>query len=65
MAVSVEDVLARRTRLLFLDAKGAIAAAPLVAKHMANVFNKDEEWIKSETDDFIQLANNYLPLGSS
>ena len=65
MAVSVEDVLARRTRLLFLDAKRAIAAAPLVAKHMATVFNKDEEWIKSETDDFIQLANNYLLLGSS
>ncbi|HEX5150001.1 MAG TPA: glycerol-3-phosphate dehydrogenase/oxidase [Parafilimonas sp.] len=65
MAVSVEDVLARRTRLLFLDAKRAISAAPLVAKHMAAVLNKNEEWIRSETDSFIQLANNYLPQRSS
>jgi glycerol-3-phosphate dehydrogenase len=61
MAVSVEDVLARRTRLLFLDARRAITAAPLVAQHMAVVLNKDEEWIRSETDNFIMLAKNYLP----
>ena len=32
MAVTVEDILARRTRLLLLDADAAIAAAPAVAK---------------------------------
>ena len=30
MAITVEDILARRIRLLFLDAKAAIAAAPAV-----------------------------------
>jgi glycerol-3-phosphate dehydrogenase len=61
MAVSVEDVLARRTRLLFLDAKRAVTAAPLVAQHMASALNKNEEWIRLETDNFIQLSKNYLP----
>jgi glycerol-3-phosphate dehydrogenase len=62
MAVCVEDVLARRTRLLFLDAKKAIEASPLIAKQMAAVLNKDEEWIESEIESFIKLAKNYLPL---
>jgi glycerol-3-phosphate dehydrogenase len=61
MATIIEDILARRTRLLFLDAKKAIEAAPLVAKQMAIVLNKDEEWIQSEIDNFTQLAKNYLP----
>lgn len=61
MAILVEDILARRTRLLFLDARKAIKAAPLVAKQMAIVLNKDEEWIQSEIDNFTQLAKNYLP----
>jgi glycerol-3-phosphate dehydrogenase len=61
MAVSIEDVLARRTRLLFLDATAAIDAAPLVAKCMAAVLDKDEDWIQTEIDNFTQLAKNYLP----
>jgi len=61
MAITVEDVLARRTRLLFLDAKLAMQAAPLVAKEMATVLNNDEDWIQSEIDNFTQLAKNYLP----
>jgi glycerol-3-phosphate dehydrogenase len=64
MAVSIEDVLARRTRLLFLDAGKAMQAAPLVAKQMAAVLNKNEEWIETETESFIQLAKNYLPFGA-
>lgn len=61
MAIAVEDILARRTRLLFLDAKKAIETAPLVAKQMAIVLNKDQEWIQLEIDNFTQLAKNYLP----
>ena len=61
MAITVEDVLARRTRLLFLDAKAAIKAAPVVAKYMALVASKDSEWIQTEIDNFIGLAKNYLP----
>lgn len=61
MAVTIEDVLARRTRLLFLDARKALQAAPIVAKAMAEVLQKDESWIQSETDSFMQLAKKYLP----
>jgi glycerol-3-phosphate dehydrogenase len=61
MAITVEDILARRTRLLFLDAGKAIEAAPFIAKQMAAVLNKDEEWIQLEIDNFTQLAKNYLP----
>jgi glycerol-3-phosphate dehydrogenase len=65
MAVSIEDILARRTRLLFLDVKKALLAAPIVAKAMASVLQKDEEWIQIELDNFTQLAKNYLPTTSS
>ncbi len=61
MAVFIEDVLARRTRLLFLDAQKAIEAAPFVARQMATVLNKDDEWMQSEIDNFIILAKDYIP----
>ena len=61
MAMSIDDILARRTRLLFLDAKLAIQTAPIVAKAMAIVLHKDEHWIQNEIDNFTQVAKNYLP----
>lgn len=60
MAQSVEDVLARRFRILFLDAKAAIDMAQTVASIMAQEMGKDENWIKSQTEDFINLAQQYL-----
>ncbi|MEP7317387.1 MAG: glycerol-3-phosphate dehydrogenase/oxidase [Panacibacter sp.] len=59
MAMTVEDILARRTRLLFLDANDAIDAALPVAKAMAAVMNKDEQWINRQVSSFIQLAKQY------
>ncbi len=61
MAVSIEDILARRTRLLFLDVRKALQAAPTVAKTMAAVLQKNEEWIQTEIDSFTDVAKNYLP----
>ncbi len=60
MAVTVEDILARRTRLLFLDAKAAIDAAPWVAKTMAVVMKKDDKWINEQVTIFTELANQYV-----
>ena len=60
MAVTVEDVLARRIRFLFLDARAAIDAAKPVAEFMAKETGKTEEWAKQQTETFIQLAKNYL-----
>ena len=61
MCLHVEDFLARRTRMLFLDAKAAISSAPLVAKIMAEEMHKDEAWIRTEVDDFTSIAFQYLP----
>lgn len=61
MATGVEDILARRTRLLFLDAKLAMSTAPLVATTMAAILKKDEDWKQNEIENFNLLAKNYLP----
>ena len=60
MARTVEDVLARRLRLLFLDARAAIRAAPEVARLMAPELVHGNEWIETQVSEFSALANNYL-----
>ncbi len=53
-ARSVEDVLARRSRLLFLDARAAAAAAPGVAAVLA-----DELGLTVPVVEFLALARQY------
>ena len=60
MARTVEDVLARRIRLLFLDARAAPAAAPITARLMANELGKDADWQNRQVASFAELASNYL-----
>ncbi len=60
MALTVEDILARRTRLLFLDAKAAMEAAPLVARILALQTGKDDEWEIKQVESFSLLAGKYL-----
>ena len=60
MARTIEDVLARRTRALFLDARAAIDMAPAVAKLMAVELGKDEEWEKEQLVSFGKVAKNYM-----
>ena len=57
MARSVEDVLARRCRLLFLDAAEAAAQADAVAAILAEELGRD-----IDTDGFKQLAAQYQRL---
>ncbi len=59
MARTVEDVLARRTRMLFLDAKAAADSAQKVAEIMAGELGKDNDWINSELVAFRDLALSY------
>ena len=61
MAKTVEDVLARRTRALFLNAKAAIEIAPKVAEIMAKELKKDKKWLEDEVHAFKSLAQNYIP----
>lgn len=59
MARTVEDVLARRTRILFLDAEAAIESAPRVAELLAVELAKDKNWIENQIDGFNKTASNY------
>ena len=61
MARNVEDVLARRLRLLFLDARAALQAAPVAAQLMAEVLEKDPDWAQDQLTAFEALAHQYLP----
>ena len=64
MARTVEDVLARRLRALFLDTRAAVDMAPTVARLMAAELNRDKKWEDNQVDDFIKIAEGYLPIGS-
>lgn len=60
MARTVEDVLARRTRALFLDAVEALRIASDTAHIMADLMEKDQQWIQQQIDDFQQLSTSYI-----
>lgn len=60
MARKVEDVLARRLRVLFLDAQAGIEAAPKVAELMAQELDYDPAWQEKEVQEFTELARGYL-----
>ncbi|WP_201260518.1 glycerol-3-phosphate dehydrogenase/oxidase [Blattabacterium punctulatus] len=59
MARTIEDVLARRFRLLFLNAKIAIDIAPIIASLMAKELSRDKEWEESQIASFKELAMQY------
>lgn len=59
MAETVEDVLARRTRFLLLDAKAAITMAESVAAAMAKIMQKDADWVDVQVKHFNTLAKQY------
>jgi glycerol-3-phosphate dehydrogenase len=60
MARTVEDVLARRTRALFLDARAAIEAAPAVANLLAHELGHSDEWKLNDLANFLETAKGYL-----
>lgn len=59
MAQNVEDILARRARLLYLDARAAIQATPAVAQTIAKEMGKDQAWIDRQVADFTKMAQSY------
>ena len=60
MARTVEDVLARRLRILFLDAQAAKDAAGRVAELIRGELNRSREWTEAQVNEFLQLADQYL-----
>ena len=59
MAMTVEDVLARRTRTLFLNAAEAKNLAAQVAQIMAEEMMEDQNWIENQIQNFTTLTHNY------
>ncbi len=59
MARTVEDVLARRTRALFLNAAAAVEMAPEVARLMAAELGHDDAWQRREVAAFAAVAQHY------
>ena len=60
MAQTLDDVLARRIRALFLDARSAKEMAPQVAHIMAQELGKDEAWEQEQVASFCELADGYI-----
>lgn len=61
MARSVQDVLARRTRALLLDARASIEIAPRVAALLADALDRDAAWQAREVAAYTTFALGHLP----
>lgn len=60
MARTVEDVLARRLRLLLLHARASQEVAPRVAEMMAKELQRDDQWIAAQVAEYRHLAEGYV-----
>ena len=60
MAQSIEDVLARRTRSLFLDARAASESAEFVGKLLQQELNRSDEWRLEQIQRFSDVALGYI-----
>ena len=60
MARTIEDILARRVRALFIDARAAIETAPNVAKILARELNKNRFWQQNQIKEFTTMAKQYV-----
>jgi glycerol-3-phosphate dehydrogenase len=60
MPLTVEDMLARRTRALFLDARVSREAGPVVAELMAKELGFNKSWQETEILKYNELVINYL-----
>lgn len=59
MACTLDDVLARRTRALLLNARAAMRMAPAAAGLLARELGKDQAWADAQVATFLQLAAQY------
>ena len=60
MARTLDDVLSRRTRALFLNARAALEMSTKVAQLMARELHHDEAWVRDQVATFRTLAETYL-----
>jgi len=56
MARTIDDVLARRTRCLFLNVRATLDIAPKVVELMARELGRDESWQQRQLEEFKAIA---------
>jgi glycerol-3-phosphate dehydrogenase len=60
MPINIEDILARRTRALFQNARASCEIASEVAALMANESGYDTKWKEKQIEAYNQLVKNYI-----
>lgn len=61
MARTLDDVLARRSRSLFLDTRATMAIAGETARLMADELGRDEDWVRQQEQEFSEIARHFMP----
>ena len=61
MARTLDDVLARRSRSLFLDTRATMAIAGETARLMADELGRDEDWVRQQEREFSEIARHFMP----
>ncbi|MEW5934868.1 MAG: glycerol-3-phosphate dehydrogenase/oxidase, partial [Bacillota bacterium] len=59
-ARTVEDLLARRTRALLLNARASIEAAPRAAAILAEELGQDQAWAEEQVQRYGEVAQGYV-----
>lgn len=62
-ARTLEDIFARRTRCLLLDAEACLETARIAAEILARELGRDSAWRERQIQKFLALAGRYLPAG--
>lgn len=65
MARTVEDVLARRCRALFLNVAAARRMAPAVARLLARELQRDDDWQRRQVEAFEAVAQGFTVASST
>lgn len=60
LARTVEDVLLRRTRAMFLNATAALESAALVAELMCIELKESQEWVIQQLVNIAEVGNKFL-----
>ena len=60
MARTLDDVLARRTRALFLNARAAVAMAPATVRLLAAELGRDQSWQRLQIEEFNRIAAHFI-----
>lgn len=60
MAETVEDILSRRLRVLFIDAQAAMEMSKTVASILAKALHANQDWEDNQVEIFNKLASGYI-----